>query len=72
MRCRRTSTFSASAARFAFSSGRTLKPITIAFDAAARVISDSLIAPAPLVNNFNIYTLNFNFLREAATASAEP
>lgn len=37
--------FSASAARFAPASGRTLKPIIIPFDAFANVTSDSLIAP---------------------------
>ncbi len=46
MRCKRMSTPSASAARFALISGRTLNPITIAFEAAAREMSDSVIAPA--------------------------
>ena len=45
---RRMSTFSRSATSAALRSGRTLKPMMIAFDAEASSTSDSLIAPTPL------------------------
>ena len=72
MRCKRISTFSNSAVRFAFTSGRTLNPITIALDAEAKMISDSVIAPTPV---WIILTLtpSTSILRsDAAIASTEP
>ena len=42
------STFSRSATSAALRSGRTLKPMMIAFDAAPSSTSDSLMAPTPL------------------------
>ena len=42
------STFSRSATSAALRSGRTLKPMMIAFDAVASSTSDSLIAPTPV------------------------
>ena len=72
IRCKRTSTFSDSAARLAFTSGRTLKPITIAFEAAARIISDSVIAPAAEWIILTFTPSTSIFCSEAASASAEP
>ena len=46
-RYRRRSTFSALAASLAAGSGRTLNPIMIALEAAAKFTSDSVIAPTP-------------------------
>ena len=42
------STFSRSATSAALRSGRTLKPMMIAFDAVASSTSDSLMAPTPV------------------------
>ena len=53
------STFSRSATSPALRSGRTLKPMTIAFDADASSTSDSLIAPTPL---WMMRTLTFSSL----------
>ena len=69
---RRTSTPSLSAISFALASGLMLKPITMAFDADARIISDSLIAPTPACMHL-ITTSSFeSFKRLCLTASTEP
>ena len=57
--CSRMSTFSRSATSAALRSGRTLKPMMIAFDAVASSTSDSLMAPTPL---WMIRTLTFSSL----------
>ena len=66
------STFSRSATSAALRSGRTLKPMMIAFDAVASSTSDSLIAPTPL---WMIRTLTFSSLSLVSVSpstSAEP
>ncbi|MNN20582.1 hypothetical protein D3C81_1338670 [compost metagenome] len=72
MLCRRTSTFSCSAAALVWASGRTLKPITIALEAAARVMSDSVIAPAPLWIIFTRTPSTSILAKEPLSASTEP
>ena len=69
---KRTSTPSVSAVSFALASGRILKPITIALDADARMISDSLIAPTPEWIHFTATSSFESFNRLCLTASTEP
>ena len=65
-------TFSRSAVAFAVASGRTLKPMMMALEAAARVTSDSLMAPTPpwmiLTTTSSLESLR----RLCFTASTEP
>ena len=66
------STFSRSATSAALRSGRTLKPMMIAFDAVASSTSDSLMAPTP-VWMIRILTLSsLSFVSVSASTSAEP
>ncbi len=66
------STFSRSATSAALRSGRTLKPMMIAFDAVASSTSDSLIAPTP-VWMMRIFTRSsLSFVSVSASTSAEP
>ena len=70
--CRRMSTFSCSASAAALRSGRTLKPMMMAFDADASSTSDSLIAPTPECST-RIFTLSFeSFCSVSVSTSAEP
>ena len=70
--CRRISTFSCSAAAAALRSGRTLKPMTMAFEAAASSTSDSLMAPTPAWMT-RIVTLSVeSFSSVSRRTSAEP
>ncbi len=72
MVCRRISTFSCSATASALRSGRTLKPIMIAFEADASSTSDSLIAPTP---EWITRTLTFSFesfCSVSVSTSADP
>ena len=57
---------------FAVASGRTLKPIMIALDAAARLTSDSLIAPTPPWMTLTTTSSLDSFIRLCFTASTEP
>ena len=66
------STFSRSATSAALRSGRTLKPMMIAFDAEASSTSDSLMAPTPA---WMIRILTFSsdsLVSVSASTSAEP
>ena len=57
---------------FAVASGRTLKPIMIAFDVAARLTSDSLIAPTPPWITFTTTSSLESLVRLCFTASTDP
>ena len=66
------STFSRSATSAALRSGRTLKPMMIAFEAVASSTSDSLIAPTP-VWMMRIFTRSsLSFASVSASTSADP
>ena len=70
----RSSTFSCSASSRAGRSGRTLKPITVAFDTAARSTSDFVIPPTPRsTNDSRTSSCSWSSLRSASvSASSEP
>ena len=68
----RISTPSAAAARFASASGLTLKPITIASDAAASITSDSLIPPAAAWTTSTATSSWGSFAISSWSASSEP
>ena len=67
-----TSTFSLSDAAIAFESGLTLNPITIAFEAVARVISVSVIAPTAPWITLTLTSSVESFSRDCLIASTEP
>ena len=70
--CRRISTFSCSASACALRSGRTLKPMMMAFDAEASSTSVSVMAPTPECST-RILTLSFeSFCSVSVSTSAEP
>ena len=72
MVCSRMSTFSCSAVACALRSGRTLKPMMIAFEAEASSTSFSVIAPTP-VRSTRIRTLSFeSFCSVSDSTSAVP
>jgi hypothetical protein len=72
MVCRRISTFSCSASAAALRSGRTLKPMMMAFDADASSTSDSLMAPTP-ERITRTFTLSLeSFCSVSVSTSAEP
>ena len=71
-RCKRISTPSLSAARFAPVSGRTLKPIIIPLEALAKVTSDSFIAPTAVCIIRTLTPSTSIFINDAASASTEP
>ena len=66
------STFSRSATSAALRSGRTLKPMMIAFDADASSTSDSLMAPTPLWMMRTLTFSSVSFVSVSASTSAEP
>ncbi len=66
------STPSRSATLSALRSGRTLKPMMIAFDAAPSSTSDSLIAPTPLWMMRILTRSSLSFVSVSASTSAEP
>ncbi len=66
------STFSCSASACALGVGRTLKPITTASDAAASVISLSMIAPADARITFSLISFVESFSRTPCNASTDP
>ncbi len=66
------STLSLSAWSLACGVGRTLKPMMIAFEASAKVTSDSLIAPTAWWMIFTRTPSTSIFLKLCAKASAEP
>ena len=72
MLCRRISTCSVWAICLALLSGRTLNPITTAFDATAKVISDSLIAPTPVWMIRTLTPSTSILANDIANASTEP
>ena len=63
---------SRSAIAVALRSGRTLKPMMTAFDAAAKTTSPSLMAPAPLLSSRTRTRSSPSLLRASASTSAEP
>ncbi len=70
--CRRISTFSCSASSCALRSGRTLKPMMMAFDADASSTSLSVMAPTPECSTL-MRTFSFESLAsESASTSTEP
>ncbi len=72
MVCRRISTFSCSASAAALRSGRTLKPMTMAFDAEASSTSDSLMAPTPEWITRTLTLSLESFCSVSVSTSAEP
>ena len=66
------STPSRSAVSFAVASGRTLNPMIIAFDAEARLTSDSLIAPTPPWMILTTTSSFESFSRLCLIASTDP
>ena len=67
------STFSRSATSAALRSGRTLKPMTMAFDADASSTSDSLMAPTPRVDDADLDLARRSAsCSVSASTSAEP
>ena len=72
MECRRMSTFSCSASSCALRSGRTLKPMMMAFDADASSTSLSVMAPT-LARMTLIFTFSFDSLASRSlSTSTEP
>ena len=72
MRYVRISTFCFSAESSAFLSGRTLKPMISAFDAAASITSPSVIPPTAVWMMFTRTSSFDSFSSDCFTASAEP
>ena len=68
----RISTFIRAAVSLALASGRTLKPTTMAPEVAARVTSDSLMAPTAQWMTRTRTSSLVSFSKEALTASADP
>ncbi len=66
------STFSRSATSAALRSGRTLKPMMIAFDAEASSTSDSLMAPTPLWMMRTLTFSSVSLVSVSPSTSAEP
>ena len=66
------STFSRSATSAALRSGRTLKPMMMAFDAVASSTSDSLIAPTPLWMMRTLTFSSVSLVSVSPSTSAEP
>ena len=72
MSYRRTSTFSDSAARRAVSLIAVLKPTTTAFDAAASMMSLSLISPAPSYRTLSLTSSVWSWPSAWVIAPSEP
>ena len=66
------STFSATASSRAFRSGRTLKPMIVAVDAAASWTSLSLMPPTPRCTNDSFTSSRSSFLSDSVSASSDP
>ena len=68
----RTSTPSASARAFAATDGLTLKPMTTALDAAASMMSDSLMPPTPEWITCTLTSGWLTLLSASSSASTDP